>query len=228
MLSDHLKAAGGEVLRGVRTVTVIGLAISLLMAGCLGDEDVAMTFNGNELASMPVAQEFVLVDSTNTSFDSRDIDADLTIFTFVFTRCRDVCLAQTESMKWLLDNLDENDSARVQILSISLDPWHDSVSTMADFASSKDADWPHLTSPDAGNMSKQRYFDLESVWGAYGVSLETAPAEDGEDDFVIVHNQPIVLVDNQHRKRVSWDNAEFVPELFLEDVQTLLDDAGAE
>jgi len=207
---------------------MVVLLLTTGLAGCLGDDDVAMTFNGNELAAKPVAYEFVLVDSTNTSFDSRDIDADLTIFTFVFTRCKDVCLAQTESMKWVIDNLDENDSARVQILTISLDPWHDSVSMLADFASSKDADWPHLTSPDAGNMSQQRYFDLESVWGAYGVSMETAPAEEGEDDFVIVHNQPIVLVDSQHRKRVSWDNAEFVPELFLEDVQTLLDEAGTE
>jgi len=207
---------------------IAALLVFAGLAGCVSNENDGPAFNGDELAAKPVAYEFVLVDSTNTSFDSRDIDADVIIFTFIFTRCTDVCLAQTESMKWLLTNLNENDSARVLILSISLDPWHDGVTTMADFAASKDADWPHLTSPDAGNMSQQRYFDLEAIWGAYGVSLETAPTEDGEDDFVIVHNQPIVLVDGKHRKRVSWDNANFVPDLFLGDVQILLDETGVE
>jgi cytochrome oxidase Cu insertion factor (SCO1/SenC/PrrC family) len=43
-----------------------------------------------------------------------------------------------------------------------------------------------------------------------------------EDNYDIAHQQPTFLLDRDLNQRILWNGAEWMPELVLEDVRTLL------
>jgi protein SCO1/2 len=74
-------------------------------------------------------QSPVMVNQFGDSVTFQDLRGKVLVVDFFFTRCPTICPKLTASMKRLQDSFVKNDSI-VQFISISVDPWHDSVSRL--------------------------------------------------------------------------------------------------
>ena len=87
------------------------------------------------------------------------IEADVIILVFMFTECTETCPVVSAPMAEVVNRFTEEESERIQVLSITLDVEQDSPSVLHNWTERPYA-WPHLTgSPTA----------LEPVWDAYQV-----------------------------------------------------------
>jgi protein SCO1/2 len=163
-------------------------------------------------------REFALTDHTGQPFGSAQLRGNVWIASFIFTRCPTVCpkvLAQTKQLQDQLSKLPAGKDIR--LVSISVDPYHDTPTVLAETAKLWEADerWRFLTGAKDG------------VW-----SLIRSP--DGFRDYVgdadagnamrVAHSSRFVLVDRKHRIRGFYDalDEEKRAEL-LRDVKRLLD-----
>jgi len=216
-------------MRRAQSITVIALSISLLLAGCLGGED-EYTFNGEAPKGELETNDFTLIDQHGDNWSLSDSQGNVTIITFIFTRCPDVCIAVSMNINIVLDGLDQEAREQVQVVSVTVDPWSDTPEEMLAFSDSRSADWPHLTSPNAGNMSDE-FTDLSAVWGEYQLSLEVVDTteDDGhehehEGEYTVLHALPTFILDRGLTKRVVWLGSEWDPVPFREDLQHLIDE----
>ncbi len=123
-------------------------------------------------------------------------DADLAgrvwVASFVFTRCKLSCPRITTVMKGLQDKLS---GTGVRLVSISVDPQHDTPEVLSGYAETFDADpdrWWFLTGPQAETYALIRE----------GFKLGVAPMDPADPRFElmdIAHSEKLALVDRGNR-----------------------------
>lgn len=132
---------------------------------------------------------FMLVDQTGASF-SREamLEQDkVWVIGFVFTRCATTCPAVSRAMLDFQDQLERSKLAdRVELLSVSVDPEHDTPEVLADYAEQIGADWRFVT----GSEAEIQHFVVDGFKLAVGESKQTEP---GVID--IAHSTKLALVD---------------------------------
>ena len=104
---------------------------------------------------------------------------------FVYTRCPGPCPILTRIHQSVRDGLSERDRAAVQLVSITLDPEHDTPAVLREFASARRIavqGWSFATGPSA---------DVDAVARAYGVGSVRRP--DGQ----IEHTVATFLIDRE-------------------------------
>ncbi|WP_165064361.1 DUF420 domain-containing protein [Paludisphaera rhizosphaerae] len=110
------------------------------------------------------------------------------IASFIFTRCKLSCPRITSIMKSLQERLSDAD---VRLVSVSVDPDHDTPEVLSNYAQSFEADpsrWLFLTGPQDAVMSLiHEKFLLPAM-------VNPAPSPDGGDEAVI-HSDRLALVD---------------------------------
>ena len=123
-------------------------------------------------------------------------DADLAdrvwVAAFIFTRCRSSCPRITAVMRGLQDKLA---GTGVLLVSLSVDPEHDTPEVLADFARSYGADpdrWWFLTGP------KAEVYDLIRRRFLLGVA-ETGAADQQPGAEAVSHSSRLALVDRGNR-----------------------------
>jgi cytochrome oxidase Cu insertion factor (SCO1/SenC/PrrC family) len=132
---------------------------------------------------------FTLVDQTGASFSREDmLEHDkVWVIGFVFTRCATTCPAVSRAMIDFQDQLERSKLAdRVELLSVSVDPKHDTPTVLADYAESIGADWRFVT----GSEAEIQHFVVDGFKLAVGESFEKEP---GVID--IAHSTKLALVD---------------------------------
>jgi protein SCO1/2 len=134
---------------------------------------------------------FALVESGGTPFGLGDLAGSPWIADFVFTRCRMSCPLLTRKMLELRGRLPA--STRARLVSVSVDPEHDSPEVLRRYAAENGIDgpgWVFLT----GTRADVRRLVRE------GFHL---PVEDTPDDPAspILHADRFVLVDGEARVR---------------------------
>ncbi len=142
--------------------------------------------------------EMSLVDQDGESFAREDLVGRTSIVDFVFTRCPAICPLLSEKMAQLQDRF-EGAGDDVQLLSISVDPDHDTPAVLSEYAARYEADperWRFLT----GDADEVNRVVVRGFRQAMGEPVET---EAGID---VMHSSHFVLVDRDGEIRGYFAN----------------------
>jgi protein SCO1/2 len=146
-----------------------------------------------DLGEMP---DFSFRDQTGTVFGKKEMLGRVTIVNFIFTRCPTVC--PVFSMK--MQRVGEKSSPKVQLLSFSVDPEHDTPKVLAEYARDYDADperWHFLTGPEP------------EVRALVEGALKIPMSDEGLDEMGlpnIIHGTHFVLFDQAGRIRGYYNS----------------------
>lgn len=222
------------LLKSLFLVTI--LSSSVIFSGCIGGDDepqIPDDFYGDDIYPAIDVESFVLVDEIGNNYSSQNLDGQVVIVIFMFTRCPDVCPIVSANANWLYGQLNEAEQEKVSVISITVDPWNDNSTILAQYMDDMSLNWSHLT----GEVEQ-----LEPVWGNFDVGLKTVTNDDyyqnnsdnttGSDetsgrhhpdyDYLVDHSTGTILVDKKGSQRVWWRDVDWVPDLVLEDVKKLL------
>ena len=153
--------------------------------------------------------DFKLVNHLGDTISKADVEGQILVVDFFFTRCATICPVMSSNLKLLHDGISDG----VRILSHSVTPVVDSVSVLNAYAEKHSADpskWWFLTGEkdEVYRLARKSYFAcLDEGDGGY-------------QDFV--HTENVVLVDTEGRLRGFYDgtlNTE-ISQLYR-DIQTL-------
>lgn len=150
-----------------------------------------------------------------------------TVLAFIYTRCGDVCPSATLDMSRLQDLAaqDRRLSSQMQLITMSFDPEHDAPETMRAFAAQwrsvdKAApDWRFLTAPDQKTIAP--------VLAAYNQRVDRK-SDAASPGGPLSHIFRAFLIDREGVIRNIYSLDFFDPELVLNDVRTLLLEAGGQ
>jgi protein SCO1/2 len=133
---------------------------------------------------------FALIERAGIPLAAHDLEGHVWVADFIFTRCPDFCPALTVRMKGLQERFATPDDA-IRLVSITVDPEHDTPPVLRDYATRHGArpGWLFLTGPrdEIANLLRDGF--------------RVAYASDGPPESPITHSDRFVLVDRQLRIR---------------------------
>ncbi len=163
-----------------------------------------------------IAPQFELTDQQGEAFGSEQLKGRVWIVNFIFTNCASTCPLQSERLAALQRRIANwPNSNRVRLLSITVDPEHDTPAKLLEYAQRYQADgqqWKFLTGTRAElwQLSKEGF---------------RFPVSDNALDSTnpITHSPRFLLVDAQSQVRGVYESSQDDEILQLvEDLQTLL------
>lgn len=135
----------------------------------------------------------------NEEVELDDLKGKILIIDFFFTRCPSICPRMTASMKKLQQSFKQNDTI-VQFISITIDPEHDSVQNLKNFADKFKADhssWWFLTG------------DKKSIYN-FALKEMKASVADANVDTAFIHTENFFLLDKNRVIRGWYDGLDSV------------------
>ncbi len=182
-------------------VALAGALIVAVVLGCRRAEPLPV------LGTVP---PFTLTERSERPVSATDLLGSVWVADFVFTRCPDVCPLLSTRMASLQQPLATGDDP-VRLVSVSVDPAHDTPPVLAAYAERYRAgpDWLFLTGP------------RDAVAGLLRDGFRVAFADDGPPTAPITHSDRFVLVDRQLRIRGYYHGNDRA------DVDRLISDARA-
>ena len=141
--------------------------------------------------------DFNLVNHLGDTVTLADVQGQILVVDFFFTRCATICPLMTKNLKRIHDRLGPD--SPVQLMSHSVTPVADSVSVLSAYADKHGTDpdlWWFLT----GEKSEIYTLARKSYFSCLG------EGDGGFQDFV--HTENIVLVDDQGRLRGFYDGTD--------------------
>ena len=141
--------------------------------------------------------DFNLVNHLGDTVTLADVQGQILVVDFFFTRCATICPLMTKNLQRIHDRLGPD--APVQLMSHSVTPVADSVSVLSAYADKHGADpdlWWFLTGEKSEiyTLARKSYFSCLDE------------GDGGFQDFV--HTENIVLVDDQRRLRGFYDGTD--------------------
>ena len=218
----------------MRQIMAAVMILCLMLPGCTAPiEDEIDIFYGQDL---PLDDpEYDLDDFSLMNFDGNmtnlsDYEGQVLIVSFVYSRCPDVCHIVSPNLRWGAEQLPDDYGTNFSIIAITVDPWWDTSSVLADYAMRQAIDWPHLT----GEVEA-----MQPIWESFHVGLQTylntsATEENSTEenqtsgrhhpDYLVDHSTATIIIDKNHQQRVRWNDMDWEPTLFIEDLQFLMDE----
>ena len=223
----------------MRQIMAAVMILCLMLPGCTAPiEDEIDIFYGQDL---PLDDpEYDLDDFSLMNFDGNmtnlsDYEGQVLIVSFVYSRCPDVCPIVSANLRWVAEQLPDDYGTNFSIIAITVDPWWDTSSVLADYAMRQAIDWPHLT----GEVEA-----MQPIWESFHVGLQTylntsATEENSTEenqtsgrhhpDYLVDHSTATIIIDKNHQQRVRWNDMDWEQTLFIKDLQYLMDeDLGLE
>ena len=189
--------------------------IAFVVAGVLifGASRLFRSSERHDVEAMPPIGEipaFRFTTQEGKSLTKEDLIGKVWVADFVFTRCNGPCPVMTSRMAELAKGLAK--AKDVRVVSISVDPEHDTPAVLADYASRMDADpsrWIFLTGP-------KPEIDAFARKGMFQVLAY-------DDKGVPTHSTRFLVIDRAGRIRRTrnLDEPELVQKLFM-DIGNLL------
>jgi protein SCO1/2 len=208
------------------------VALLLICSGCLSADQSELKFNGEAIEPSMKVDDFTLFESDQGNWTfSEETEGKVTVIAFLFTNCLDVCPIVTSNMHWMFNQLTPEEHNETQFITMTVDPWRDDAQTMSEWKMYRETNWPHLTTNSTDDTSEM-YQTMMSVWFNFEVGLfieETSSNESSNtsarhhpDAYNVNHSTGTVLVDKNGYQRVWWGDNDWVIDLVLADVRTLL------
>lgn len=157
---------------------------------------------GAENENLPVLvllPEFAFTDQTGTPFGTTELDGQVWVANFIFTRCVLTCPTQTANLALLKEKLDRHDrwGEKIFLVSFSVDPEYDTSGVLRSFGEQYGADpshWKFLTGA------------REDTWQLSRQGFKLAVGEQQMDvGLPLFHSSMLVLVDRQRQVRGYYD-----------------------
>ena len=136
-----------------------------------------------------VGGPFELVDQTGATVTEDNYAGKLMLIYFGYTYCPDVCPFSLQIMAAAMDQLSEDERARIQPMMITIDPERDTVEQMASYVSS-----PAFPDGLVGLTGTEE--QIASVARAYRVVYQRAE-DAGSGDYLMDHTSIIYLMDGE-------------------------------
>lgn len=144
---------------------------------------------------------FELVDRTGEAFGSEELAGGVYVANFFFSRCQSICPVLMKSVARLQKRYDEAGVPNVHIVSITVDPGHDTPQRLREVAERYGAEpdrWTLLTGP----RERIRELATEGFQVAVGEPTEKKGLLD------IAHTGKLILVDPEGGIRGYYDSDE--------------------
>jgi protein SCO1/2 len=141
---------------------------------------------------------FTLTDASGKRFGSADLRGQVVIASVFFTRCPSICPLLMRRMGQLQERLGREGEAGIRLLSVTVDPGHDTPERLRQYGASTGVDparWTLLT----GSPAQVRAL----VEGGFKVAAGEAATAGGILD--IAHSGKFVLLDGRGRIRGYYD-----------------------
>lgn len=186
------------------TLRVTALEVTGREAGGPSHEPEALAYPPEE------APPFELIDQTGEPLSLADLRGSAVLLDFMFTRCPGPCPIQTAAHASLQRGLPAEIARRTRLVSITIDPDHDTPERLRAYAEARGADletWSFLTGPSD---------DVAAVVRAYYVG--TLRQEDGSID----HTTASFLIDPAGRIARRYLGLEHSPDEILSDLREVL------
>lgn len=158
---------------------------------------------------------FAFVDQDSNLISEKDVEGKFYVADFFFTTCPSICPKMSAEMVRLHDAFMEED--QVLLLSYSIDPEHDTVAVLKDYATKLgvNTDKWHLLTGD-----QEEIFEVAFSYMVNAMVDETAPGG-------LLHSGAFVLVDQNRHVRGFYDGtiSEEVDRL-MQDLRRLIKEEG--
>jgi protein SCO1/2 len=177
------------------------------------------------LPPLDAAADGVALDESGTERRLHDLmKGRITVLSFIYTRCGDICPLGTMLMRDLHEATvaDASLTTGLRLITMSFDPDHDTPEVMAREAQAlrgdQGADWYFLTARDRG--------ELREILAAYDqqVLMKVDPDDPGGP---LAHQLRVYLIDREQRIRNIYSLDFLDPRLVLADIRTLALDETA-
>ena len=193
------------------------LLCATICSGCVFIQESALDagspspFRGTDLG-FSSSPDLRLTDHSGTLFELDGKSGDVTLVSFMFTECKDICLISEADLALIRDSLTSEEVEKISLISVTLDPENDDVETLAEWVEEWNYTWPHLT----GDRT-----ELEVVWNAWGAFVRSSNDSQGtETTMDLNHTAPLFILDNYGRMRVLHQIG-WTPEDVLHDLRVL-------
>lgn len=201
----------------------------LLVAGAaytgVRDNGSSAQLVGTDMGGEP-APDFTLTNQHGESVSLADQRGKVTVLTFLYTHCPDVCPLTAVQLRQVDAQLGA-ETGHVAMLAVSVDPERDTVAAAYDFSTRFDLEerWSYLVGARA---------ELAPIWDAYFVGVaadsEVAPHDnthegDEPDAERLLHTAPIFLIDAEGNLRVvhtTGNDPRSISANLLHDIQVLV------
>ena len=100
-----------------------------------------------------------LLDQSGRPFRVDSLRGKVVLFNFIFTRCPNICPVQTQALAEVQRTLPAPARDRVQFVSVSIDPQHDTPAVLLSFASRFKVDFARWTFVTGGTADIDRLAD---------------------------------------------------------------------
>lgn len=141
--------------------------------------------------------DFEFVNQYGKKISKKDFKEKIFVADFIFTTCQGICPKMSDQMTRVQEKV--KDMEDVLLLSHTVDPEHDSVPVLFDYAGkvgAKEGKW-HLVTGD-----KKELYDIARK----GYLVTAMEGDGGPDDFI--HSEKFLLVDKQGRIRGFYDGTD--------------------
>jgi protein SCO1/2 len=142
---------------------------------------------------------FALVDERGQPFTAEALHGEVTIVSFIFTRCDSICPVTTMKMQKIAEKTDDVGN-RIKLLSISVDPAYDTPARLTEYAHRYQADparWRFVTGEPAAVQALVEGPFMNSMQRS-GNTPSGAPN--------IAHGGRFMLIDGELRIRGAYDS----------------------
>jgi protein SCO1/2 len=171
------------------------------------------------LPRIALAPGYALTDHNGNLFTSEDMRGKITLYTFTYTRCTGPCIQTTPLLQEVQARLGEIEMGDVDVpiemVTISIDPEHDTPEMLAAYAQQIGADrarWHFATTETTR---------LKWIIGAgFGLFF------DQRDDGSFILDQGYMLVDGAGILRAEYRLVNPGADIILRDLQLLVNEAG--
>ena len=224
---------------------IVGVIVAVTAVILLTRADsVAQDFSYTELIPPQETLDFSLTNHRGENFTLSDHAGEMTILTFLYTSCTDVCPFIGAKLRQTLDILGD-DAESVNVVAITLDPERDSPERAADYSRSLRMfdDWNYLLGETeellplwihyfvgepviTGRAAFATHEEIEQFGLSAGLTdLNERTANQTRFDFGggydVGHATPVIVIDkNQKMRLVAGQSLE--PGRFAEDVRRIL------
>ena len=184
-----------------------------------------------------MVEDFTLVNGDGEVWNfANETEDKVVVIAFLFTNCIDICPIVTENLRWVHSQLSPDEHNNTQFLTITVDPWRDDVPALFEWQYYRNVSWPHVTANSTEENAPQ-FQTIQSVWKnfAVGLSIEeqeleqtgnnSTTARHHPDAYSVNHSTGTVLVDSNGMQRIWWGDNDWITDLVLADVRTLLAEA---
>ncbi|MGA9295712.1 MAG: SCO family protein [Ignavibacteriaceae bacterium] len=167
--------------------------------------------------SIRTSFELVNQDSTKVVFPN-DFKGSITVMSFLYTNCPDVCPLTTNNLRMLQEKLKKDNVKGVQFAEISFDPDRDTPSILKKYADVRNIDEKNFQLL-TGN--RKVIDSLLKVMNIYAIPTDTIKYNNGGFTYSFIHTDRITLIDRNSRIRKEYKGSTLDQKEIVDDINSL-------